>query len=73
MAYKINNRFKIGNKVITTRKIECMTGVIEKGDEVVILEIGDRGYGLVSTSLPNIHIIECGWDCIKEEELNENS
>ena len=71
----MKNNYKIGQKVILSRKCSCLAGTIfEKGSEVTISEIDPvLGYGF--TDEDGNYIIECGWDCIERvaDEVPEES
>ena len=64
MAFIKNWSPKIGERVITTRKLSNCAGYMERGTEVTITDIGDRGYDLVDDE--GNRIIECGWDCVRQ-------
>lgn len=67
MAYVKNytEKFKIGQEVILTKKVDSVGGYFEKGTVVTITDIDKlRGYAF-KDSQGNL-IIECGWDCCCE-------
>jgi hypothetical protein len=64
MAYTKNytEKFKVGDKVKLTKKVDSMAGYFPKGDIVEICDIDDtRGYGFKDEH--GNRVIECGWDC----------
>ena len=61
----IKNWFpKVGERVITTRNLNNFAGYMEKGSEVTVIGIGERGYDIEDDE--ENQILECGWDCIKQ-------
>lgn len=60
MAFIPAKKFEIGDKVILSKDIESCSGTFEKGTEVYICDIGNRGYS-IKDEFGN-KIIECGWD-----------
>ena len=68
MAFVENWSPKIGDKVITTKKLENSAGYMETGTIVTITNISDRGYDL--TDDKGNKVTECGWSCIKQIPMN---
>lgn len=64
MFVSTQKEIKVGDLCVTTEKVECFAGYFEVGTNVIVTDIGDRGYSL-SDSFGNI-ITECGWSCIKK-------
>lgn len=64
MFVSTQKEIKVGDLCVTTKKIESFSGYFEVGTNVIVTDIGDRGYSL-SDSFGNI-ITECGWSCIKK-------
>ena len=63
MFVSTQKEIQVGDQCVTTKKIESFSGYFEIGTNVIVTDIGDRGYSL-SDSFGNI-ITECGWNCIK--------
>ena len=63
MFVSTQKEIKVGDQCVTTEKVESFSGYFEVGTNVIVTDIGDRGYSL-SDSFGNI-ITECGWNCIK--------
>lgn len=61
---KINNP-KLHDIKTLKKNISCFGIEFEKGDEVEILSIGERGYDLMEVTSGK-RIIECGWDLFQE-------
>lgn len=64
MFVSTQKEIQVGDQCVTTKKIESFSGYFEVGTNVIVTDIGDRGYSL-SDSFGNI-ITECGWSCIKK-------
>lgn len=65
MAYiKHNNGFEIGETVVTKRKVDSCAGYFEKGTQVKIVGISERGYDLQDEY--GNRVIETGFDSVKK-------
>jgi hypothetical protein len=65
VAYvKNNDKFKVGEWVYTTRQVNSCGGYFEKGTEVRIARISERGYDLVDKY--GNRIIETGFDSVRK-------
>jgi hypothetical protein len=60
----VDELFKVGDKVLTTRDCKCMYSTIKKGTVVTITGIGDRGYDIEDDS--GNRIIETGFLSVKK-------
>ena len=64
MAYvKNNDRLNVGESAITTRVVQSCGGYFEKGTEVRIAGVSERGYDLID--IDGNRIIETGFDSVK--------
>lgn len=66
MAFVKNWSPKVGERVITTKKLESCAGYFEIGSEVTITGISERGYDIKDDE--GNRMIECGWDGFKSEQ-----
>lgn len=58
-------RPKLHDIKILKKNISNLSVEFEKGDEVQIVAIGDRGYDLMEVSSGSV-ICECGWDLFED-------
>lgn len=64
MAYiKHHNGFKIGDTVVTKRKVDSCAGYFERGTQVKIVGVSERGYDLQDEY--GNRVIEAGFDSIE--------
>lgn len=47
------------------RNVSNLSVILEKGDEVQIIGIGERGYDIMEVS-SGITVFECGWDLFED-------
>lgn len=63
MAYvKYKNEYEVGDWAYTKRKIDTFGGYFEKGTEVKVIGVSERGYDLEDKD--GNRIIETGFDSI---------
>ena len=57
---KNSSNYQVGDRFLLKNDHESMSGKFETGAEVIVTEIGNRGYS-ISDEKGN-SMIECGWD-----------
>ena len=63
MAY-VKNGYDIGDKVVTAYQVGSLAGYFEKGTEVRIVGVSERGYDLMDEY--GNRVIETGWDSVRK-------
>lgn len=64
--YMLKAKFRVGDHVVTKKKVRCQDGYFEKGTRVKVVGISPLGYNLEDAQGNEIR--ECGFRCIEWEE-----
>lgn len=62
---KLIKKVEIGDVKILKREVSNMRVVLEKGDKVVVTDIGERGYDIKYLG-SEYGVSECGWDIFED-------